>query len=55
MSLRNKLIVGGCIVWTMAIGLFVVGLWATKVNDDSVNHEANAASTEPILYELPNS
>ncbi len=54
MSLRNKLIVGGCIVWTMAIGLFVIGLWATKANADSANHEANVASTEPILYELPN-
>lgn len=54
MSLRNKLIVGGCIVWTMAIGLFVIGLWATVANAKNEVAEP-AVSAEPVLYELPNS
>lgn len=54
MSLRSKLIIGGCIVWTMAIGLFAIGLWATVANAKIEEPEPDVI-TEPVIYELPNS
>ena len=54
MSLRSKLIVGGCIVWTMAIVLFAIGLWATVANAKIEEPEPDVI-TEPVIYELPNS
>lgn len=53
MSLRSKLIVGGCIVWTMAIGLFAIGLWATVANAKIEKPEPDVI-TEPVIYELSN-